>query len=303
MPICNFKDKNISRMSKIKSLTHLTTRRQLLLTGLAALTLTGVNKALASSETKPLKTTTNHSKPTKKSGGRRVVMLDPGHGGIDTGAIGHNGSKEKHVVLAIAKNVRNILKSNGIEAKLTRTSDEFIPLYDRVEIAHKHGADLFMSIHADGFTNPSAAGASVFALSNRGASSAMAKYLSDKENAADDVAGSKVKHKDQYLQQVLFDLVQTDTIKNSLTLGSHILKQIKPVHKLHSRNTEQAAFVVLKSPSIPSVLVETSFITNPGEEKLLGTPAFRQKIANAIASGIISYFHWFDNQKAHSKKR
>ncbi|VED48024.1 N-acetylmuramoyl-L-alanine amidase [Raoultella terrigena] len=102
---------------------------------------------------------------------------------------------------------------------------------------------------------------------------------------------------------MLFDLVQTDTIKNSLTLGSHILKNIKPVHKLHSRNTEQAAFVVLKSPSIPSVLVETSFITNPGEEKLLGTTAFRQKIASAIASGIISYFHWFDNQKAHSKRR
>jgi N-acetylmuramoyl-L-alanine amidase len=172
-----------------------------------------------------------------------------------------------------------------------------------VEIAHQHGADLFMSIHADGFTNPSAAGASVFALSNRGASSAMAKYLSDRENAADDLAGKKAKDKDHLLQQVLFDLVQTDTIKNSLTLGSHILRQIKPVHRLHSRNTEQAAFVVLKSPSIPSVLVETSFITNPQEEKLLGTTAFRQKIANAIADGIISYFNWFDNHKAHSKKR
>lgn len=119
-------------------------------------------------------------------------MLDPGHGGIDTGAIGRNGSKEKHVVLAIAKNVRAILRSNGIDARLTRTGDTFIPLYDRVEIAHKHGADLFMSIHADGFTNPSAAGTSVFALSNRGASSAMAKYLSDRENRADEVAGKKL---------------------------------------------------------------------------------------------------------------
>lgn len=290
-------------MSKIKLLTQFSTRRQLLLTGLAVLTFTGTSKALARQESKALKTSSNHSKPAKKAAARRMVMLDPGHGGIDTGAIGHNGSEEKHVVLAIAKNVFSILKSKGIDAKLTRTSDEFIPLNDRVEIAHKHGADLFMSIHADGFTNPSAAGASVFALSNRGASSAMAKYLSDKENAADDVAGSKVKNKDHYLQQVLFDLVQTDTITNSLTLGSHILKQIKPIHKLHSRNTEQAAFVVLKSPSIPSVLVETSFITNPAEEKLLGTTAFRQKIAGAIASGIISYFHWFDNQKAHAKKR
>ncbi|MDU1269148.1 MAG: N-acetylmuramoyl-L-alanine amidase [Escherichia coli] len=219
--------------------------------GLAALTLSGMSQAIAKDE--PLKTSNGHSKPkAKKSGGKRVVVLDPGHGGIDTGAIGRNGSKEKHVVLAIAKNVRSILRNHGIDARLTRSGDTFIPLYDRVEIAHKHGADLFMSIHADGFTNPKAAGASVFALSNR---------------------------------------------------GSHILKKIKPVHKLHSRNTEQAAFVVLKSPSVPSVLVETSFITNPEEERLLGTAAFRQKIATAIAEGVISYFHWFDNQKAHSKKR
>ncbi|WP_342324093.1 N-acetylmuramoyl-L-alanine amidase AmiA [Kosakonia sp. BYX6] len=290
-------------MSTFKPLKTLTSRRQILKAGLAALTLSGMSRAIAKDET-PLKTTTGHSKPkTKKAGAKRIVMLDPGHGGIDTGAIGHNGSKEKHVVLAIAKNVRAQLRAKGIDARLTRTGDTFIPLYDRVEIAHQHGADLFMSIHADGFTNPSAAGASVFALSNRGASSAMAKYLSDKENAADDLAGKKARDKDHLLQQVLFDLVQTDTIKNSLTLGSHILKQIKPVHRLHSRNTEQAAFVVLKSPSIPSVLVETSFITNPAEEKLLGTAAFRQKIANAITDGVMSYFSWFDNHKAHTKRR
>lgn len=289
-------------MSKIKSLTLLTTRRQVLLTGLAVLTMAGINRAFAQDNT-PKKHQAASAKLAAKQSRRRIVVLDPGHGGIDSGAIGPNGAKEKHVVLAIAKNVRNLLRSKGIDARLTRSSDEFIPLYDRVEIAHKHGASLFMSIHADGFTNPSAAGASVFALSNRGASSAMAKYLSERENAADDVAGKKAKDKDRYLQQVLFDLVQTDTIKNSLTLGSHLLKNIKPVHKLHSRHTEQAAFVVLKSPSIPSVLVETSFITNPAEEKLLGTTAFRQKIASAIASGIISYFNWFDNHKTHGKKR
>ena len=284
-------------MSTFKPLKALTSRRQVLKSGLAALTLTGIAKQAQAKEEGSLKTRNGHSKPkTKKAGAKRLVMLDPGHGGIDTGAIGRNGSKEKHVVLAI-------LRSNGIDARLTRTGDTFIPLYDRVEIAHKHGADLFMSIHADGFTNPSAAGASVFALSNRGASSAMAKYLSDRENRADEVAGKKATDKDHLLQQVLFDLVQTDTIKNSLTLGSHILKRIKPVHRLHSKSTEQAAFVVLKSPSIPSVLVETSFITNPEEERLLGTTAFRQKIANAIASGVISYFNWFDNQKAHSRKR
>lgn len=296
-------DKKTGCMSTFKPLKVFTSRRQVLKAGLAALTLSGMSRAIAKDDNS-LKTSNGHSQPkARKAGGKHVVMLDPGHGGIDTGAIGNNGSKEKHIVLAIAKNVRTILRNQGIDARLTRTGDTFIPLYDRVEIAHQHGADLFMSIHADGFTNPSAAGASVFALSNRGASSAMAKYLSDRENAADDVAGKKATDKDHLLQQVLFDLVQTDTIKNSLTLGSHILRQIKPVHRLHSRNTEQAAFVVLKSPSIPSVLVETSFITNPQEEKLLGTTAFRQKIAEAIAGGIISYFNWFDNHKAHSKKR
>lgn len=287
-------------MSTFKPLKTLASRRQVLKAGLAALTLSGAASTLAREPA--LKTGNGHSTPVKKAGGKRIVVLDPGHGGIDTGAIGPNGAKEKHVVLAIAKSVRTILRNNGIDARLTRGDDTFIPLYDRVEIAHQHGADLFMSIHADGFTNPSAAGASVFALSNRGASSAMAKYLSDRENAADEKAGKKAQDKDHLLQQVLFDLVQTDTIKNSLTLGSHILKKIKPVHRLHSRATEQAAFVVLKSPSIPSVLVETSFITNPAEEKLLGTTAFRQKIANAIASGVISYFAWFDNHKTHTRK-
>ena len=163
-------------MSTFKPLKTLTSRRQVLKAGLAALTLSGMSQAIAKEE--PLKTSNGHSKPkAKKSGGKRVVVLDPGHGGIDTGAIGRNGSKEKHVVLAIAKNVRSILRNHGIDARLTRSGDTFIPLYDRVEIAHKHGADLFMSIHADGFTNPKAAGASVFALSNRGESSAMRKYM------------------------------------------------------------------------------------------------------------------------------
>lgn len=147
--------------------------------------------------------------------------------------------------------MRSILRASGIEARLTRNNDTFVPLYDRVEIAHQQKADLFISIHADGFTNPDVAGCSVFALSNRGASSAMAKYLSDRENRADEVAGKKFTKKDLLLQQVVFDLVQTNTIKNSLTLGSHVLKKLKPVHTLHSHDTEQAAFVVLKSPRSP----------------------------------------------------
>lgn len=238
----------------------------------------------------------------KAPGARRVIMLDPGHGGIDPGAVGHQGAKEKHVVLEIAHYVRDHLREHGnIDVKMTREDDFFIPLYKRVEIAHQHQADLFVSIHADGFTSPTASGASVFALSNRGASSTMAKYMSQRENDADKVAGAKYADEDNnYLQQVLFDLVQTDTIKNSLTLGRHLLDHIKPVHHLHSQHTEQAAFAVLKSPSIPSVLVETSFITNHQEEQLLTSVAFRQQISQAIANGIIKYLDYFD---AHERRR
>lgn len=292
-------------MNKITGFTALTSRRRVLLAGFAALTLSAMRKLQAKEPAKPLTTTTQSPSPGKvRSPRKRIIMLDPGHGGIDPGAVGRQGAKEKHVVLAIAKNLHTVLLRQGYQVMLTRDTDIFIPLYQRVEIAHQQGAELFMSIHADGFTHPSASGASVFALSNRGASSAMASYLAKRENAADDVAGNKVKQQDEhYLQQVLFDLVQTNTIKNSLTLGASILKKIAPVHSLHSKTTEQAAFVVLKSPSVPSVLVETSFITNPREEKLLESTAFQRKIATAIADGVVSYFAWFDYQKAHSKKK
>ncbi|QKJ88134.1 N-acetylmuramoyl-L-alanine amidase AmiA [Paramixta manurensis] len=284
----------------MKTFLPLTSRRQLLLSGLA-LALLPKQRAQAKEEDATLKLTPRPHRQASRSvipaaTGKRIVMIDPGHGGIDSGAVGEEGSEEKHIVLEIANNIRRLLSEHPrIEVRLTRESDHFIPLYERVEIAHQHGANLFMSIHADGFTSPDASGASVFALSNRGASSAMARYMSEKENAADAIGGVKVQEKDNYLQQVLFDLVQTDTIKNSLTLGQHVLKQIRPVHHLHSQETEQAAFAVLKSPSIPSVLVETSFITNPGEERLLGSTAFRQKIASAIVDGIISYFDEYDS--------
>ncbi|PKH21709.1 N-acetylmuramoyl-L-alanine amidase AmiA [Enterobacterales bacterium CwR94] len=251
-------------------------RRQLLLGGLALAI--GGKTALAEA-----------ANPRK---GKRIIMIDPGHGGIDSGAVGREGSEEKHVVLAISRHIRELLGGqNNIEVRLTRDSDHFIPLYERVQIAQQHGASLFMSVHADGFTDPAAHGASVFALSNKGASSTMARYLAEKENAVDKLGGPEVVAKDRYLQEILFDLVQTDTINNSLTLSRHILNQIRPVHTLHSQHPEQAAFAVLKSPSIPSVLVETSFITNPNEERLLSTTAFRQKIASAIAEGIVSYYN------------
>ncbi|CAI1933548.1 N-acetylmuramoyl-L-alanine amidase AmiA [Serratia proteamaculans] len=296
--------KQVKQFLNFKPLSVSPTRRQLLLSGLA-LVLLGSKSHTAEAESGGM-LRNQHPKPTAKpapkpSGSKRLVMIDPGHGGIDSGAVGSEGSQEKHVVLEIANHVRRILhEQEHVEVRLTREEDEFIPLFQRVEIAHQHQADLFISIHADGFTSPEASGASVFALSNRGASSAMARYLSNRENAADDVAGGKYKNQDNYLQQVLFDLVQTDTINNSLTLGRHVLGQIRPVHHLHSNSTEQAAFAVLKSPSIPSVLVETSFITNPAEERLLGTTAFREKIARAIADGVISFFSYYDTHQRKS---
>ncbi|WP_052130707.1 N-acetylmuramoyl-L-alanine amidase AmiA [Erwinia typographi] len=291
-------------MKRFGQMTPLTSRRQLLLSALA-FTLLANKSVRAKEESATLKLSSAQARahtppPPPAASGKKIVMIDPGHGGIDSGAVGEEGSEEKHVVLEIANHIREMLSEHPhIEARLTRESDYFIPLGERVEIAHQHGANLFMSIHADGFTSPDASGASVFALSNRGASSSMARYLSQRENAADEVGGVKAAQKDQYLQQVLFDLVQTDTIKNSLTLGRHVLSQIQPVHHLHSQHTEQAAFAVLKSPSIPSVLVETSFITNPSEERLLGTTAFRKKIATAIVGGIVSYFNEFD---AHNRR-
>lgn len=264
-----------------------TTRRKLILASLAAL---ATNTFVAPSSSAKIldRLTYPHSKADAQ--GKYTVMLDPGHGGIDSGAVGPEGTLEKHVVLDIANKVKTILKRHGVNALLTRSDDTFIPLYHRIQIAHAHNASLFMSIHADGFASPAAHGASVYALSTQGASSAMAKYLSKSENEADDIVGNSLVYKDKYLNKTIFDLKQTETIRESLLLGAHIVQHIAPVHHMHSSQTEQAAFVVLKSPYIPSVLVETSFITNPEEEKLLGTAAFRYKISCAISSGIINYF-------------
>jgi N-acetylmuramoyl-L-alanine amidase len=259
------------------------TRRQLLLSSLGlAFAAFGTHSALA--------------RTLAASGGKKIVVIDPGHGGIDPGAIGHGGTKEKHVVLEIANYVKEYLAGHSnIDVRLTRETDHFIPLYQRIDIAHQHRANLFVSIHADGYTDSTASGASVYALSNQGASSAMADYMSQNENDADRVAGAQYADKDNnHLQEVLFDLEQTDTIKNSLILGHHVLQHIKPVHHLHSGQTEQAAFAVLKSPSIPSILVETSFITNHKEEQLLDTSAFRRNMAQAIAHGIVNFFDYFE---------
>ena len=220
-----------------------------------------------------------------------LVMIDPGHGGKDPGAIGNEGTYEKHVVLHIAKRLQTLLdEQHGIHAVLTRQDDVFIPLYHRVSLAHQHEADLFISIHADGFTNDQVSGASVFALSEHGAGSAMARYLSQSENSVDVLYDNDFKTDDQYLKETLFDLDQHETIHRSLDFGSHLAANIIRVHHMHSPHPEQAGFAVLKSPRIPSVLVETSFITNKQEEKLLGEPVFQEKMARALAEGINSYF-------------
>lgn len=220
-----------------------------------------------------------------------LVMIDPGHGGKDPGAIGNEGTYEKHVVLHIAKRLQTLLnEQHGIHAVLTRQNDVFIPLYHRVSLAHQHEADLFISIHADGFSNDNVSGASVFALSPHGAGSAMARYLSQSENSVDVLYDDDFKTNDAYLKQTLFDLDQRETISRSLDFGRHLASNIIKVHHMHSPHPEQAGFAVLKSPRIPSVLVETSFITNKQEEKLLGEPVFQEKMARALADGISSYF-------------
>ncbi|MBF7995625.1 N-acetylmuramoyl-L-alanine amidase [Rahnella laticis] len=220
-----------------------------------------------------------------------LVMIDPGHGGKDPGAIGNEGTYEKHVVLHIAKRLQTLLdQQHGIHAVLTRQDDVFIPLYHRVSLAHQHEADLFISIHADGFTNDQVSGASVFALSEHGAGSAMARYLSQSENSVEVLYDNDFKTDDEYLRETLFDLDQHETIHRSMDFGSHLAANIVKVHHMHSPHPEQAGFAVLKSPRIPSVLVETSFITNKQEEKLLGEPVFQEKMARALAEGINSYF-------------
>lgn len=241
---------------------------------------------------------TNKQKP--KGGGDQtdrliVVALDPGHGGEDPGAIGPNGVQEKDVVLRIAELLRdriNDTKVNGntMRAFLTRDGDFFVPLHVRVDKARRVQADLFVSIHADAFYTPRPQGASVFALSERGASSAAARWLANKENAADVVGGLNVRTQDATVHRALLDMSTTAQINDSLKLGSAMLGEMERVGKLHKPRVEQAGFAVLKAPDIPSVLVETAFISNPDEERRLSTPRFQAEMADALLKGIVRYF-------------
>ena len=228
-----------------------------------------------------------------KSGKKRdlIVAIDAGHGGEDPGARGPRGTQEKKIVLASARNLRDIVnKTPGMKAKMIRNGDYYISLRGRTRKARKLNADVFISIHADAFKNPKAKGASVFILSSRGASSEVAKWLAKKENEADLVGGVSLDDKDDMLAKVLLDLSQTATIEASSSVASRVLKGLKKVGKTHKPSVERAGFVVLKSPDIPSILVETGFISNPKEEKLLRTASYRKKLARAIFNGVNSYF-------------
>lgn len=220
-----------------------------------------------------------------------TIALDPGHGGEDPGATGRGGNHEKNVVLAIAKLLKTKIDAEpNMRAMMTRDSDFFVPLGMRVVKARNVQADLFVSIHADAFINPSARGSSVFALSESGASSTAARWLANKENSADLIGGVNIKSHDKQLASVLLDLSTTAQINDSMRLGRAVLDQLGDINRLHKGRVEQAGFAVLKAPDIPSILVETAFISNPEEEARLVDDSYQRKLADAILDGIKSYF-------------
>ena len=233
---------------------------------------------------------------TQDSAGKRdiIVVIDAGHGGEDPGAIGPRGTREKDVVLRMAKTLADLVnKQPGFTAKLTRTGDYYIGLRNRTILARKYNADLFVSVHADAFRTPQPSGASVFALSQRGATSETARWLAQSENSSDLIGGAgglSLEGRDEMLAGVLLDLSMTASINASLGVGSSVLGRLGNVAKLHKPGVEQAAFAVLKSPDIPSILVEAGFISNPKEEKNLASQWYRDKLAGAIMDGIHEYF-------------
>ena len=220
-----------------------------------------------------------------------VVAIDPGHGGEDPGASGPSGLREKDVVLTIALQLRDRLNTlPNMRAMLTRDADFFVPLHERVRKARRVQADLFVSIHADAFITPQARGASVFALSQGGASSSAARWMANRENSADSVGGVNVNAKDAAVISTLLDMSTTAQIRDSLRLGGEVLGQIGKVGKLHKGSVEQAGFAVLKAPDIPSILVESAFISNPEEEMRLRDPEYQAQLVHALAVGIQRYF-------------
>lgn len=220
-----------------------------------------------------------------------LIAIDAGHGGEDPGAIGPNGTREKDVVLQIALKLQRLIDAQpNMRAYLTRDGDFFVPLHVRVQKARRVQADLFVSIHADAWVKPTARGSSVYALSQNGASSAAAKWLADNENKADLIGGINVKSHNKQVAQVLLDLSTSAQINDSLKVGTEVLSHIGKINRLHKRQVERANFAVLRSPDIPSILVETAFISNPEEERLLRSGGHQDKLAQAILTGIQGYF-------------
>jgi len=232
----------------------------------------------------PIKTNQEARKKRKR---QFVIALDPGHGGRDPGAIGKYGTREKDVALSVAKKMKALInRESGYRAVLTRDADRFVSLRNRVKKARKAEADIFISLHADSFHSPNVKGASVYALSLRGASSEAARWIARKENSSDLIGGISLDDKDDLIASVLLDLSQTATIQDSLELGSDVLKHIGKVSRLNNRKVQQAGFAVLKAPDMPSILIETAFLSNPSEEKKLRNPKHQQKLAKAVFTGI-----------------
>ena len=220
-----------------------------------------------------------------------VVVLDPGHGGEDPGAVGKKGTREKDIVLTISRLLKDKFETDTrFRIALTRDADYFVPLHHRVQRARRLKADLFISVHADAFIHPQANGSSVFALSERGATSTAAKWIANKENDADLIGGINLSMRDSSLARILFDLSTTAQINDSLKLGRYVLSELGEVNRLHKPQVEQAGFAVLKAPDIPSILVETAFISNPEEERKLRDASYQSKMADAIADGVRTYF-------------
>ena len=234
----------------------------------------------------------SNKSPTKKI----VIAIDAGHGGEDSGARGASGSLEKNITLSIARKLKKEIDNDEqLRAVLTRDDDYFVPLHGRVIKARKLKADIFVSIHADAFTNPDAKGSSVFALSESGATSASARYLANKENESDLIGGVSLDDKDPMLAKTLLDLSQSATINDSVKLGNFVLDQLRDINDLHKSNVEQAGFAVLKSPDIPSILVETAFISNPKEEQILNNDEHQEILAKNILIGIKKYLSFNPN--------
>lgn len=229
--------------------------------------------------------------PTRPRADTRIlVAVDAGHGGEDPGAHGHGGTYEKNITLAVARRLKALIDAQpGMRAVLIRDGDYFIPLQGRTAKARRYHADLFVSIHADAYVNGDARGSSVFALSEKGATSVAARWLAKRENDADLIGGVNINRRETYLAQTLFDLSQTATINDSLKMARAVLGELEHVNALHKGEVEQAGFAVLKSPDIPSILVETAFITNPEEERRLNQSQYQEKLAHAILSGIERY--------------